>query len=98
MKLKLKRDSNVIHFRTHRPTIPYMSHIQDRFATYEIFLSRQTARSQFDHAIEVDDHQSLDRYAIDFALELARSIMFSDNSGDFVPIFFLLILMVSVIK
>jgi hypothetical protein len=98
MKLKLKRDSNVIHFRTHRPTIPYISHIQDRFVRYEIFLSRQIARSHFDHALEADDHQSLDRYAIDFALELAGSIMFSNNSGDSIPIFFLLILMVSIIK
>jgi Plant mobile domain len=25
---KLQRDENVIHFCTHRPTIPYISHIQ----------------------------------------------------------------------
>jgi Plant mobile domain len=30
MKWKLQRDSNVIHFRTHRSTIPYISHIQGR--------------------------------------------------------------------
>jgi Plant mobile domain len=30
MKLKLQRNTNVIHFRTHRPTIPYISHIHDR--------------------------------------------------------------------
>jgi Plant mobile domain len=30
MKLKLHRDSNIIRFRTHRPTIPYISYIQDR--------------------------------------------------------------------
>jgi hypothetical protein len=30
MKWKLQRDNNVIYFRTHRPTIPYISHIQSR--------------------------------------------------------------------
>jgi hypothetical protein len=30
MKLKLQRVSNIIRFCTHRPTIPYISHIQDR--------------------------------------------------------------------
>jgi hypothetical protein len=30
MKLKLHRDSNIICFGTHRPTIQYISHIQDR--------------------------------------------------------------------
>jgi Plant mobile domain len=30
MKLKLQRDNNVIRFRTHRLTIPYISHIQSR--------------------------------------------------------------------
>jgi Plant mobile domain len=30
IKWKLQRDNNVIRFRTHRPTIPYISHIQSR--------------------------------------------------------------------
>jgi hypothetical protein len=30
MKLKLQKNSNVIRFCTHRPTISYISHIQDR--------------------------------------------------------------------
>jgi hypothetical protein len=55
-------------------------------------------RSHFDHAPEANDHQSLDQYVVDFALELAGSIMFPDNIGDSVPAFLLPILMVSVIK
>jgi hypothetical protein len=54
--------------------------------------------SRFDHAPEADDHQGLDRYAVGFALELARSIMFPDNSRDSVPAFLLPILMVRVLK
>jgi hypothetical protein len=52
--------------------------------------------SHFDHALETDDHQGLDRYAIGFALELAGSIMFPDNNGESVPAFLLLILMVRI--
>jgi hypothetical protein len=62
------------------------------------FISLRELWSHFDHAPEVDDHQDLDRYAIGFALELAGSIMFPDNSGDSVPIFLLPILMVRVLK
>jgi hypothetical protein len=44
MKLKLQRDINVICFCTHRPTIPYISQIQDRLRGMGFLLSRQTAR------------------------------------------------------
>jgi hypothetical protein len=54
--------------------------------------------SHFDHVLEADDHQGLDRYAIDFALELVGSIMFLDDSGDSVPAFLRPILMVRVLK
>jgi hypothetical protein len=62
------------------------------------FISLRVLWSHFDHAPEADDHQGLDRYGVDFALELAGSIMFSDNSENSVPAFLLSILMVSVIK
>jgi hypothetical protein len=62
------------------------------------FISLRELRSHFDHAPEADDHRGLDRYAVDFALELAGSIMFSDNNEDFVPAFLLPILMVRVFK
>jgi hypothetical protein len=62
------------------------------------YISLRDLRSHFDHATEADDHQGLDRYAIGFALELAGSIMFPDNSGDSILAFFLSILMVNIIK
>jgi hypothetical protein len=37
IKLKLQRDNNVIHFRTHRSTIPYISHIRDRLRGMRFF-------------------------------------------------------------
>jgi Plant mobile domain len=37
MKWKLQRDRNVIRFRTHRPTIPYSSHIQGRLRGMRFF-------------------------------------------------------------
>jgi hypothetical protein len=61
-------------------------------------ISLRELQSHFDHALEADDHQGLDRYAIDFALELAGCIMFPDNSGDSVPAFLLPILTVRVSK
>jgi hypothetical protein len=62
------------------------------------YISFRELRSHFNHAPEADDHQGLDRYAVGFALELAGSIMFPDNSGDSVPMFLLPILMVRVLK
>jgi hypothetical protein len=50
-------------------------------------ISLRELRSNFDHTPEADDHQGLDRYAIDFALELAGSIIFPDNSGNSVTAF-----------
>jgi Plant mobile domain len=38
MKWKLQRDSNVIRFRTHRPTIPYNSHIQGKLRDMRFLL------------------------------------------------------------
>jgi hypothetical protein len=67
-----------------------------QFDRRSIFL--RELRSHFDHTPEADDHQGLDRYVVGFALELAGSIMFPDNSGDSVPAFFLSILMVKVLK
>jgi hypothetical protein len=61
-------------------------------------ISLRELRSHFDHAPEADDHQSLDRYAVGFAMELAGSIMFPDNNGDSVLAFLLPILMVRVLK
>jgi hypothetical protein len=61
-------------------------------------ISLRELRSHFDHAPEADDHQGLNQYAIGFALELVGSIMFPDNSGDFVPAFLLSILMVRILK
>jgi hypothetical protein len=61
-------------------------------------ISIRELRSHFDHAPEDDDHQGLDRYAIAFALELAGSIMFPDNSEDSIPAFLLSILMVRILK
>jgi hypothetical protein len=61
-------------------------------------ISVRELRSHFDHAPEADDHQGFDRYAIDFALELAGSIMFPDNSGDSVSTFLLPIFMVRILK
>jgi hypothetical protein len=62
------------------------------------YISLRELRSHFDHALEADYHQGLDRYAINFALELAGSIMFPDNSGDSVLAFLLPIFMVRVLK
>jgi hypothetical protein len=67
-----------------------------KFGRRYIFL--RELRSHFDHAPAADDHQGLDRYAVSFALELAGSIIFPDNSGDSVPAFLLSILMVRVLK
>jgi hypothetical protein len=61
-------------------------------------ISLRELRSHFDHTLEADDHQGLDRYVIGFALELAGSIMFTDNSGDSVLAFFLPILMARALK
>jgi hypothetical protein len=61
-------------------------------------ISLRELRSHFDHAPEADDHQSLHRYAINFALELAGCIMFPDNSEDSVPAFLLPILTVRILK
>jgi hypothetical protein len=61
-------------------------------------ISLRELRSYFDHVLEADDHQGLDRYTISFALELVRSIMFPDDSGDSVPAFLRPILMVRVLK
>jgi hypothetical protein len=61
-------------------------------------ISLRELRSHFYNAPEADDHQGLDQYAIDFALELAGCIMFPDNSGDSVPVFLLPILTVRVLK
>jgi hypothetical protein len=61
-------------------------------------ISLQELRSHFDHASEADDHQGLDRYAVNFALELVGFIMSPDNSGDSVSVVLLSILMVSVKK
>jgi hypothetical protein len=61
-------------------------------------ISLRELRFHFDHAPEADDHQGLDRYAINFALELVGCIMFPDNCGDSVPAFLHLILTVRVLK
>jgi hypothetical protein len=61
-------------------------------------ISLRELQCYFDHAPEADEYQCLDRYAVGFALELAGSIMFPDNSGDSVPAFLLPIFMVRVLK
>jgi hypothetical protein len=43
---------------------------------------------------EADDANDLEKFACAFALDLIGSIMFPDNSGDYVPSFILSILMV----
>jgi hypothetical protein len=65
---------------------------------YRRYISLRELRFHFDHAPEANDHQGLDQYAVSFARELAGSIIFSDNSGDFVLAFLLPILMVRVLK